>query len=140
VIEGEEHAPVLLYDGACGLCSSTVRFVLRHDRRGSLCFAALQSPFAERVLAKHPGLRDTDSVVWLDRARGEVFTRSAAALRVAAYLKGPWRVALVLWVVPRQVRDWGYDLIARHRHLLLTGEPRCWVPPSELEHRFVDSE
>ena len=138
--DGEVEAPVLLYDGACGLCSSTVRFILRHDRGGSLRFAALQSPFAEGVFAEHPELRGTDSVVWVDRARGEVLTRSAAALRVAGYLKGLWRVALVFWLVPRQIRDWGYDLVARHRHVLMGAAARCWVPPSDVHRRFLDSE
>jgi len=137
---GKGKAPVLLYDGACGLCSSTVRFVLHHDRRGSLRFAALQSPFAERVFAQHPELRGTDSVVWVDRARGEVLTRSAAALRVAAYLGGRWRVALVFWLVPRQIRNWAYDLVARHRHLLMGRAPQRLAPPSDVRHRFLDLE
>jgi predicted DCC family thiol-disulfide oxidoreductase YuxK len=139
VIEGEGQAPVLLYDGACGLCSSTVRFVLRHDHDGSLRFATLQSPSAERVFAQHPELRGSDTVVWVDHARGQVLTRSAAVLRVAAYLKGVWRVALVFYLVPRRIRDWAYDLVARHRHLLMEGAGRCWVPPSNVQDRFLDS-
>jgi predicted DCC family thiol-disulfide oxidoreductase YuxK len=132
-------APVLLYDGSCGFCSATVQLVLGHDRRGTLRFAALQSPFSERVLAQHPELRGVDSVVWVDLVKGQVLTRSAAGLRVAAYLGGMWRLALILWIVPRPIRDWGYDLFARHRHLVTRRAALCMVPSPDVRHRFLDA-
>jgi predicted DCC family thiol-disulfide oxidoreductase YuxK len=132
-------APILLYDGSCGFCTASVQFVLRHDRLGTLRFAAIQSPFSERVLAEHPELRGVDSVVWVDPVKGQVLTRSAAGLRVAAYLGGMWRLALILRIVPRPIRDWGYDLVARHRHLLIGRETQCLVPSSDVRHRFLDA-
>jgi predicted DCC family thiol-disulfide oxidoreductase YuxK len=140
VSAGAGETPVLLYDAACALCSSIVQTILRHDRRGSLRFAALQSPFAEGILAQHPDLRGIDSVVWVDPAEGQAFTRSTAGLRVAAYLGGRWRLALVFLIVPRRIRDWGYDLIALHRHLLMGSAPHCLVPPPGMQHRFLDAE
>jgi len=134
------EAPILLYDGSCGFCSTTVQLVLRHDRLGTLLFAAIQSPFSQRVLAQHPELRGVDSVVWVDPVKDQVLTRSAAGLRVAAYLGGMWRLALILWVVPRPIRDWGYDLVARHRHLLIGRAAQCMVPSPDVRHRFLDAE
>lgn len=134
------EAPVLLYDGSCGFCSTAVQFVLRHDHLGTLRFAALQSPFGERALAQHSELRGVDSAVWVDLARGQVLTRSAAGLRVARYLGGLWRLALLLWVVPRPIRDWVYDLIARHRHLLAGEATHCLVPAPDVRHRFLNAE
>ena len=133
------EGPVLLYDGSCGFCSATVQFVLRHDRLGALRFAALQSPFGERAVAEHPELRGVDSAVWVDLTRGRVLTRSAAGLRVARYLGGVWRLALLLWVVPQPIRDWFYDLIARQRHLLVGGATDCLVPGPDVRHRFLNA-
>jgi predicted DCC family thiol-disulfide oxidoreductase YuxK len=138
VSELRSEAPVLLYDGSCGFCNATVQLVLRHDRRGTLRFAAIQSPFGERALARHPELRGVDSVVWVDPVKGQVLTRSGAGLRVAAYLGGLWRLALLLWIVPRPIRDWGYDLVARHRHLLIGRAAHCLVPSPDVRHRFLD--
>ena len=50
----ESPRPVLLYDGTCGFCAESVQLVLRHDRRGALQFAALDSSFGRAVLARHP--------------------------------------------------------------------------------------
>lgn len=85
-------APVLLYDGICGFCNSAVQTILRLDRRGTLRFAALESGFAEAVIARHPALDGVDSVVFVDNPGGpdeRVTVKSAAALRVADYLGGP---------------------------------------------------
>src|SRR5690349_1647549 len=107
---------VLLYDGLCGFCNKTVQTILQHDRRGTMRFAALQSAYGEAVLARRPELQDVDSVVLVERGRGDaerVFIRSDAALRIAAYLGGGWKLLLVFRVVPRAVRDFFYDLFAR---------------------------
>ena len=132
---------VLLYDGQCGLCSGTVRFLLRHERRHSLQFAALDGAVSRRVIARHPELRGVDSVVWVDAPDTPaecVMVRSEAALRVARYLGGAWRMALACRLVPRPVRDRAYDLVARHRHRLLGASRECMVPPADVRDRFLD--
>ena len=128
--------PLLLYDGTCGFCAESVQLVLRHDRAGTLRFAPLQGAAGAAVRAANPGLDRVDSMVWVD-ADG-AHTRSDAALRIARYLGGWWRLARVARLVPRPLRDAGYDLIARHRHRLLAGGPSCLVPPPEVRARFLD--
>jgi predicted DCC family thiol-disulfide oxidoreductase YuxK len=135
--------PVLLYDGSCGFCADSVRFVLRHDRRGTLRFAALQSPFGQRVVRRHPELRTIDSVVWLDDSDRSatapdgqrVSVRSDAALRLLEYLGGWWAVLRIMRVMPRPMRDAAYDLIARHRHQLSRAD--CLVPTAAERRRFL---
>jgi predicted DCC family thiol-disulfide oxidoreductase YuxK len=135
-------APVLLYDGACGFCAESVQLVLRHDRRGSLRFAALQGAFGRGVLSRHPELQGVDSVVWVepdpDGPGERALVRSDAALRVARYLGGPFHLARLAGLLPRAVRDTAYALVARHRHRLTAGGPRCLVPPADVRERFLD--
>jgi predicted DCC family thiol-disulfide oxidoreductase YuxK len=58
---------------------------------------------------------------------------------VLRYLGGVWRLlAGVFSLVPRPIRDWGYDFIARHRHKLTRGGPACLIPTPEQRARFVD--
>ena len=132
---------LLLYDGDCGVCAASVQLVLRHDRRRTLRFASLQGATGTALRARHPALAAVDSVLWVEPApdgRGErVLVRSAAALRVARYLGGWWRVLGALgWLVPRPVRDAAYDLIARHRMRLRA--PACLLPDAGERARFVE--
>jgi predicted DCC family thiol-disulfide oxidoreductase YuxK len=127
---------VLLYDATCGFCAASVQFILERDRIGTLQFAALDSIFGRSVIAHHPELAGTDSVVWVDPS-GQVFTHSTAVLRVAAYLGGVWRLAAIGWTVPRPIRDAVYRLIAKHRHQLTRQGPECFVPSPAERARFL---
>lgn len=126
---------VLLYDGACGLCASSIQFLLRHDRAKSLTFAPLEGAVADLVRARHPELSGVDSMVWVDgfgSACETVHVRSAAALRIASYLGGVWRlVAAVGRLVPGSWGDAAYAVIAHHRHRLARGGGQCLVPPPD---------
>lgn len=130
--------PVLLYDGRCGFCAASVQFVLDRDPSGPLRFAALDSAFGRGVIQQHPELEGVDSMVWVepaDDSPGRVLVRSGAVLRVAEYLGGAWRLAMVLWLVPRPLRDAVYRVIARHRHRVARAE--CLVPTPAQRRRFL---
>jgi predicted DCC family thiol-disulfide oxidoreductase YuxK len=129
--------PILLYDATCGFCSAMVRFVLRHDRRGTVQFAPLSGRTAGEIARRHPALAGADSAVWVDRTpRETVVLRSDAVLRAAAYLGGPWNLARMARVLPRPIRDHAYDWVARHRHRL--AGPACLVPAPGDRSRFLD--
>jgi predicted DCC family thiol-disulfide oxidoreductase YuxK len=133
--------PLLLYDGACGFCASVVQFILEHDRRGTLRFASLQGTVGRAIVAASAELEGVDSVVWVERDQGaptdRLLIRSDAALRIARYLGGHFHLLRPGWIVPRPLRDWTYDLVARHRHRLVSAET-CVIPTAEQRARFVD--
>jgi predicted DCC family thiol-disulfide oxidoreductase YuxK len=135
------NPPVLLYDGVCGFCNRTVHFVLAHDPVGTMRFAPLDGEFARDILQRHPELQGADSVVLVHPATGgmpeRVSTRSDAMLKVANYLGGPWRVAAALRILPRGLRDWGYDLFARWRYRLFGRFDSCPIPAPDVRDRFV---
>lgn len=115
--------------------------MLRHDRRGTLRFAPLQGRFGAAVITRHPELTDVDSMLWVEApgtAAERVGVRSAAALRVAAYLGGFWTVASAARVLPRAWCDAAYALIARHRHNLFGSAEPCVVPEPGQRARFLD--
>ncbi len=133
-----QAAEYLFYDGHCGLCHRAVKFVLKHDREGkAFRFAPLQGEtFLARVTAeRRVGL--PDSVVVLTRD-GELLVRSDAFLHIFRRLGGGWRVlGAVLSVVPRALRDFVYDFVARIRHRVFgRRDELCPIVPAELRARF----
>lgn len=138
-MESPRTTDLLFYDGSCGLCHHSVKFVLAHDRDGTkFRFAALQGStftetFAEELRAGFP-----DSVV-LKTADGRTLVRSAAALEIGERLGGRWRMlARIIGVLPRWLLDWGYDGIARIRkRIFAPPEGACPLLPPELRGRFL---
>jgi predicted DCC family thiol-disulfide oxidoreductase YuxK len=141
MVETSDGAPVLLYDGVCGFCNKSVQLILDHDRRGEMRFAALQSDYGLSVIERHKELRGIDSVVFIERDAGgeRVYVRSDAALKVAAYLGGFWKLFLVARVLPVRLRDYCYDLFARNRYKLFGKYDSCMLPPPEVRSRFLDA-
>jgi predicted DCC family thiol-disulfide oxidoreductase YuxK len=101
---------VVLFDGDCALCHSSVRWIHARDRRGRFRFVPLQSPEG-RTLA--PGA-DGTTVVLVDGPR--TWTRSGAAIEIGRRLGLPWSLAVLALAVPRPLRDSFYDVVARNRH------------------------
>ncbi|MEK9502758.1 thiol-disulfide oxidoreductase DCC family protein [Gaopeijia maritima] len=128
--------PVLLYDGLCGFCDGAVQWILAHDRRGEIRFAALQGDSGQAVVAEHSELRGVDSLILLDES-GRVRVRSDAALAVATAMGGVWRLFAVFRVVPRPLRDALYDAFARNRYRWFGRREACRVPSAEERERFL---
>src|SRR5690349_17933962 len=95
---------IILFDGVCNFCNSSVNFIIARDSAGYFKFAPLQSEIGERLLAEN-GVDniETDSVVLIED--GKVYTHSTAALRVARHLDGAWKSLYYLTFVPRFLRD-----------------------------------
>lgn len=107
------QAPVLFFDGECGLCNRTVRWLMARDRRRLLRFAPLQGKLATLKLPALPaGYEDGSVVLWDEEG---VHYRSEATLRAVASLGGAWRAASALLWVPKVLRDSVYRLVARNR-------------------------
>lgn len=126
---------MLLFDGVCTLCSGSVRFVIERDPAGRFQFAPLQSEAARRFLERAPQPLPDSFVLVED---GRLFTRSTAVLRIARGLRFPWPLAYVFVAVPRPVRDWVYDAVARNRYRWFGRRDVCMMPTPELRARFLD--
>ena len=127
--------PVVYFDGYCGLCNGFVDFVLARDRRRRFRFAPLQGTTATARFGA-PG--DVDPTTILLEDSGTVYERSTAALRIITDLGGVWRLAGILRLVPRFIRDAIYDWIARHRYGWFGKRDACRLPSPEERAVFLD--
>lgn len=130
---------LLFYDGGCGLCHHTVKFVLARDREGTrFRYAPLEGPTFAATFAEDQRSGFPDSIV-LKTADGRTLVRSAAALEIGDRLGGGWRMlARTVGVLPRWLLDWAYDGIARVRKVLFARPAgACPLLPPELRGRFL---
>lgn len=64
--------------------------------------------------------------------------RSTAALRVAKHLSGLWTILYVFIVVPKFIRDFIYNLIAKKRYKWFGKTETCRIPTPELKAKFIE--
>lgn len=127
---------VILFDGVCNLCNSSVNFVIDRDTKQHFKFASLQSEFGQEQVRKIGGdPSQLNSIVLIE---GDQFYRkSTAALRVARKLSGGWPLLYAFIIIPPFLRDLVYDFIAKNRYRWFGKEEACRIPTPELKHRFL---
>ncbi len=131
---------VILFDGVCNLCNSSVNFVIDRDKAGYFKFGALQTPESEPYVAicGRDAADDDDllqSIVLVEE--GKCYTKSTAALKIARRLDSAWPLLYGFIVVPRFIRDFVYDWIAQNRYKWFGKQDSCRLPTPELRQRFL---
>jgi predicted DCC family thiol-disulfide oxidoreductase YuxK len=129
---------LVLFDGVCNLCNSSIQFIIKHDRAAKFKFAPLQSPLAAQHLADlKVGNTPISSIIYIEN--DEVYQKSTAALKIAKHLDGAWPLLYAFMIVPKFIRDRVYDLIAKNRYKWFGKTEACWIPTPELKARFLDT-
>jgi predicted DCC family thiol-disulfide oxidoreductase YuxK len=137
VTDGSDQ-PLILFDGICNLCESTVRFIIGRDKKARFRFAALQSAAARQWLSDHRYADDELSSVLLI-VDGKLYGKSRAGLQIAKRLDGAWPLLYYLFFwVPQFVANPIYDFIGSRRYKWFGQKDACWIPTEDLRRRFVD--
>ncbi len=105
--------PILLFDGACHLCSSAVQFMLKYEQTDSFLFAPLQSDVGKKLLKDYDIPSDVDSVVVIMNEKAYIYSDAVLiALRVFPYYI---RWMRIFRFIPKAWRDSLYRQIAKRR-------------------------
>ena len=127
---------LLLFDGYCNLCNSTVNRLLRFDRRKRITFVSLQSDAGMKLIAKYQLENLYDKTVILI-ANEKLYHHSTAIIHLFKILGGGWKILCALIVIPGPVRDFFYSLIARNRLKWFGRRESCRVPTRDELNHFI---
>ena len=132
-----EPNQIILFDGLCNLCNGSVQFIINRDAKKQFRFASLQSSFGNHQLHKF-GLATNQLYSIILIKEGRYLQKSNAALEIARNLDGLWPAFYIFKIVPRFLRDWAYDCIAKNRYSWFGKKDSCMIPTPELKSRFLD--
>jgi len=132
-----ESSKIVLFDGVCNLCNSSVQTIIEHDSQNQFRFASLQSEFGQVFLAKNNfNQNDFDSIILIE---GSLFyTKSEAVLRIGKNLDKYKLISKMLLFIPRNIRDFGYKIVAKNRYNWFGKKDNCWLPTPELKEKFIN--
>lgn len=128
---------IVLFDGVCNFCNYWVNFAIKRDKKKKLIFTPLQGETAKKLLPQYninPTSRS--SVILIDN--GKAFTQSSAAIRICKYLNGGWKLFYSLLIIPKFIRNFFYNIIARNRYKWYGKKETCMIPNPELKERFLN--
>ena len=109
--------------------------MLRHERRHDLFFLTRDSELDQR-LRSASGLESVQSMLWIEG--GQVFAKSGAVIKAAAYLGGWWsRLAVLGSFCPSFILNRAYEFIAENRRQFSSKAAVCLAPSPEQRNRFL---
>lgn len=128
---------IILFDGVCNLCNGSVIFILKHEKNPVFYFASIQSEAGKGLLEWCKLPEDfNQAVIFIDH--GKIYLGSTAALKIGGQLRIPWSFLAQMGLrIPRFIRDWVYNQIARHRYPWFGKRDVCMVPTESLKARFL---
>lgn len=130
--------PVILFDGKCILCNTSIQFIIKRDKKRVFRFASLQSEFGKTVIGEFQlKPENTDSIILLEKKNIEI--KSKAVLTILKKLGGVYQTFYVLLILPAFLRDSIYDFIARHRYNWFGKRATCMIITPELKELFIES-
>jgi predicted DCC family thiol-disulfide oxidoreductase YuxK len=132
-----DNRKIVLFDGVCNLCNSSVQFILTRDKKNQFLFGSLQGETGQAYLEKFklpPGTLNSFMLV----EEGVLYTKSTGALRMLKHIGGAWSLLYAFIIVPKFIRDAVYSLVANNRYKWFGKQETCWLPSPALKEKFLD--
>lgn len=133
----KESKKIVLFDGVCNLCNSSVQFMLKRDKKDQFLFGSLQGKTGQSYLEKFHLPPDTLNSFMLVED-DVLYTQSTGALRMLKHIGGAWSLLYAFIIVPKFIRDAVYSLIAGNRYKWFGKQDTCWLPTPALKEKFLE--
>lgn len=130
------QSPIIIFDGICNLCCWWVLFLIKRDTNAKFFFASLQSETGQRMLSSY-GFRPSEMETVIYLKGNKCFQKSTAVLEILKDLGGIWSIFSLFKLIPKHIRDYVYQFIARKRYKFFGKRTTCLMPTSELQKRFL---
>jgi predicted DCC family thiol-disulfide oxidoreductase YuxK len=126
---------IVFFDGVCNLCQGSVRYLIKYDKKGVLKFASLQGNYAKDFI-NETEIQSMQSILFFDGKM--LYKKSTAVLKLSRLLGGWHQLLLLGYILPRFVRDWLYNTVAKNRYRWFGQKDQCMLPSKGFENRFLD--
>ncbi|MFK5982477.1 MAG: DCC1-like thiol-disulfide oxidoreductase family protein [Flavobacteriaceae bacterium] len=132
----KKNHKIILFDGVCNLCNASVNFVIQRDKNDVFRFVALQSEIGKKYISEfNIDPLDTDSIILIDEDK--CYIKSTAALHITKSMSGGYPLLFGFIIVPKFIRNWVYDYVAKNRYKWYGKTESCMIPTSELKRKFL---
>ncbi|EIF52003.1 thiol-disulfide oxidoreductase DCC family protein [Sulfurovum sp. AR] len=123
---------VVVFDGVCFFCNKCIDILMKLDKNKTLKYTSLQGAFMKTLNVE----QDLQSIILYED--GALYYKSTAILRILRSLGGIWILTNIFYLIPKVIRDYIYDLIAKHRYRIFGKMEHCRMPKKDEQDLFID--
>lgn len=136
VLRTIDNRDFIIFDGVCVLCNGWVKFVLRFDRKENFSFVIAQSELGETIY-EELGLKSNDYDTFIIVKDGQLYTKLDGVFALLSGIGWPWKIFAIGKILPKPLKDWMYDRVAKNRYALFGKRDVCMMPTPEVKTRFI---
>ena len=126
---------IVLFDGVCNLCNTTVSFLIKYDTKHHLHFAAQQNSSGKNIMKQKGIAEEHNSVIFIKN--DIVYYKSDAIIAIAKLITGWPSIFRYSYIFPKALRNGIYDIIAKNRYRIFGKRTTCSLPSEANKHRFL---
>ena len=127
-----KNKEVIIFDGMCGLCNKSIDILIWLDTNKKFKYTSLQGEFVKTLNV----VPDLDSIIFYED--GTFYYKSTAILHILRSLGGLWVFTNVFYIIPKVLRDFIYDMIAKYRYNIFGKMDSCRMPKAGEQELFID--
>ena len=138
MIDLPKNKKLILFDGTCNLCNSSVKYIIKHDKKNIFIFTALQNNTGKQIIEYFK--IDTNKIdsILLMSSKNTIESKSTAVLKIAYHLGFPQNITCVFIIIPRSIRDAIYQYISKNRYKWFGKNNTCLIPSPLLKNKFLE--
>ena len=123
---------IIIFDGVCGLCNKSIDILIKLDHNKIFKYTSLQGDFVKTLDIPE----NLDSIIFYEDHT--LYYKSTAILKILRSLGGLWIFTNIFYIIPRFIRDFIYDVIAKYRYNIFGKMESCRMPKEGEQERFID--
>lgn len=123
---------IIIFDGICVFCNKSIDILMKLDTQKIFRYTSNQGEFVKTLDIKP----ELDSIIYYED--GTLFYKSTAILKLCQALGGVWKLTTIFYIIPRVIRDFFYDVIAKYRYKLFGKRQSCRIPKEDEKELFID--
>lgn len=128
---------IILFDGVCNLCDTSIQFVIRQDKNDRYRFISLQSELGQKIIIYLGIPINNDSVILYEPGKAYYY-KSDVAFKILKDMGGIRKALLVFSILPKPLLDSIYDYVAKNRYKWFGKKESCMIPTPEIKSKFLE--
>lgn len=134
----EDGKKIILFDGVCNLCNSTINAIIKRDKKNMYLFAPLQGITGQKFITeRNIDTTKVDSIILIE-PNVAYYTKAEAVLKIGRSFGRLWQLLWLFEQLPTVFNNWVYDYVARNRYKWYGKKDACMIPTPELKAKFLD--
>lgn len=135
----DKNKKIILFDGECNLCDTSVHVLLKNDPQDIFRFTSLQSELGQKIQAEY-GIDSSkmDSVILIDDYT-KYKSKTSAVFSMTRSMGKLWPLFNIFWIVPKFIRDAIYIFVTKNRYRWFGKKNTCMVMIDNIKHKFLDN-